>query len=101
MIAALRQPTSSSVTALWSAVMKRAVPGSESIAVFGAMSAARHGLRISRSVSITGPCNLASAALGLVGGIMGLSAFAELSLPIVCQRPRSGNGFLYTLACAV
>jgi pyruvate/oxaloacetate carboxyltransferase len=55
MIAALRQPVSSSVTALRSGVMKRAVPGSDSIRVFDAMSDERQGRRMSRSVSMMGP----------------------------------------------
>jgi hypothetical protein len=42
------------VTGFPSAVMNRAVPGSASIAVFGAMSAPRHRRSFRRSVSRTG-----------------------------------------------
>src|SRR4051794_30707992 len=72
MTAALRHPANSEVTGLPSAAMKRAVPGSESIAVFGAMSAPRHGRSVNRSVSITGPSDRASLTPGLRGGSIGL-----------------------------
>src|SRR5258708_15855259 len=53
--AALRQPESSLVIGLPSAAMKRAVPGSDSIAVFAATSALRPFRTIRRSVSTPGP----------------------------------------------
>src|SRR5579871_3791795 len=55
MIAALRQPTNASTTGLPSDVMKRALSGSDSIAVLGATSSSRHRRNIRRSVSINGP----------------------------------------------
>jgi hypothetical protein len=58
------------VTGLPSAAMKRAVAGSDSIAVFAAMSRLCHGRRISRAVSITGPSMRNSFAPGLSGGII-------------------------------
>jgi hypothetical protein len=61
------------VIALPSGVMKRAVPGSDSIAVFAAMSPLRHGRRISRAVSTVGPSTFSSLAPGLSGGIIGSS----------------------------
>src|SRR5207342_2574930 len=70
MTTALRHPPSSLVTALLSGVMKRAVSGSESIAVFAATSLLRHGRRISRDVSINGPSAGISLAPGLSGGII-------------------------------
>src|ERR1700730_16079693 len=78
MIAALRQPTSSSVMAFPSAVMKRAVPGSDSMAVFAATSVPRQGRRISRSVAIPGPFSWPRAAPGLSGGDIG---FPPLNWP--------------------
>src|SRR5215475_10310358 len=84
MTAAFRHPTSSSVTGLPSAVINRAVGGSDSMAVFGAMSDPRHCRRISRSVSMTGPLMLASAAPGLTGATIGF-------LPKI-SRPRDNAG---------
>src|ERR1700682_5943963 len=68
--AALRHPTNSLVMGFPSTVMNRAVPGSASIAVFGATSVPRHCRRISRSVSITGPLDWASVTPGLRGAII-------------------------------
>jgi hypothetical protein len=62
MIAALRQPTIVSVTGLRSAVMKRALSGSPSMAVFSAISEARHWRRSRRSVSIPGQFGCGSVA---------------------------------------
>src|SRR5258708_3618865 len=76
--AALRQPTISVVTGLPSAVMKRAVSGSLSIAELGAISLAHHGRRISCSVSILGPVTSSSLAPGLSGGIIGRLPFPSL-----------------------
>ena len=53
------------VTGLPSGVMKRAVPGSDSIAVFAAMSRSRHCRRIRRAVSMTGPSTLQQFGAGL------------------------------------
>src|SRR5258708_2724888 len=78
MIAALRHPFSSSVMGFPSAVMNRAVGGSESIAVFGAMSAPHHGRSFSRSVSRTGPSRDASVMPGLRGASIAVSV---LSIP--------------------
>jgi hypothetical protein len=50
--------------------MNRAVAGSDSIAVLGAMSSLRQGRRINRAVSITGPFTCSSLAPGLSGGII-------------------------------
>src|ERR1700694_3382200 len=69
--AALRHPASSVVTGLPSAAMKRAVPGSDNMAAFGAISLPRHGRRISRAVSMAGPSNRARLAPGLSGGNIG------------------------------
>ena len=71
---------SRSVTGLPSAVMKRAVPGSDSIAVFGGNVAPRHGRRIRRSVSMTGPSACGSVTPGLSGAIIGFPASCVLFL---------------------
>src|SRR5438445_3568665 len=58
-----------------STVMKRAVPGSDSIAVYGTMSLPCHCRNRSRSVSITGLLACAGVTPGLSGAIMGFPAF--------------------------
>src|SRR5258706_516176 len=63
----LRHPASSVVTGLPSAAMNRAVPGSDSIAVFGATS----GRSLRRSVSMMGPFSWASVTPALSGGNIG------------------------------
>src|SRR5713226_5329283 len=73
MTAAFRHPTSSSVTGFPSTVMNRAVPGSDSIAVFGATSAPRHCRSLRRSVSMTGPPGRASVTPGFKGAIIAIS----------------------------
>src|SRR5258708_25614959 len=78
MMAAWRHPFSCSVMGFPSAVMNRAVGGSESIAVFGAMSAPNHGRSFSRSVSRTGPSRDASVMPGLRGASIAVSV---LSIP--------------------
>lgn len=79
--AALRQPPISVVIATPSGVMKRAVPGSDSIAVFAAMSLIRHGRRIRRAVSIVGPSTFRSFAPGLSEGIIGFLNHVFASWP--------------------
>src|SRR6267154_1645320 len=74
MTAAFRQPTSSLVTGLPSTVMNRAVPGSDSIAVFGAISALHHCRSFRRSVSTTGPLGRASVTPCLRGAIIATSS---------------------------
>jgi len=74
MIAALRQPAIGSVTGLRSAVMKRALSGSPSIAILAAMSAARHCRSNSRSVSIPGQLGCGGVAPVFSGGIILLSS---------------------------
>jgi len=74
MTAAFRQPTSSLVAGLPSTVMNRAVPGSDSIAVFGAISALHHCRSFRRSVSTTGPLGRASVTPCLRGAIIATSS---------------------------
>jgi len=73
--------------------MKRAVSASESIAVFGAISALRHVRSTNRSVSMTGPVICASAAPGLRGGSLHfLSCFpAPADRPQAEEPPRRAN----------
>src|SRR5450432_3045633 len=73
MTAAFRHPTSSSVTGFPSTVMNRAVPGSDSIAVFGATSAPHHCRNLRRSVSMTGPPGRARVTPGFKGAIIATS----------------------------
>src|SRR5579872_4127471 len=107
MIAELRQPLIGSVTGLRSGVMKRPLSGSESIAVLGPMSEARHCRRISRSVSMPGQSDFGSATPGLSGGIiLSLSNNAGLLLGRMAGRRvlhfllsfRQSNGGLHELA---
>src|SRR5450759_236558 len=75
--AALRHPINSSVTGFPSTVMNRAVPGSASIAVFGATSAPHPCRSFRRSVSMMGPLGWASVTPGLRGAIIAASIFTE------------------------
>src|ERR1700747_2297684 len=77
MIAAWRQPAIESVTDFRSGVMKRPLKGSPSMAVFAAMSAARHCRSSSRSVSVPGQSGDGSVAPCLSGGIILLSSPLE------------------------
>ena len=58
----------------------RAVPGSDSIAVYGAISLPFHCRNRRRSVSITGPLAAASVTPGLSGAIMGFLLLVSISV---------------------
>src|ERR1700687_347151 len=92
MMAALRHPTNSSVTGFPSAVMYRAVPGSDSIAVFAAMSAPRHGRSFRRSVSMTGLSGWASVTPGLRGAIISFLDFLTTQSIVLCRHGRACPG---------
>jgi len=94
MIAELRQPAIGSVTGLRSVVMKRAPKGSPSIAVFAAMSEARHCRKISRSVSIPGQSGCGSVAPCFSGGISCTATARALPHPVVTRLRQSSQAWV-------
>src|SRR3982075_3086102 len=94
MTAALRHPARSLVMGFPSTVMNRAVPGSASIAVFGATSARHHCRSFNHSVSITGPFGWASVMPGLRGAIIGFLDFLTTRCNVLYRHGRACPGHL-------